>query len=67
VQFCLRYEVHLVVLLKEIIAIYSENHMDHVIMVLILYLVVHTCIVSAECEGSVAFRFCGSGVTMVLT
>jgi hypothetical protein len=42
------FKAHLILLLEEMIAAYSENQMDNVITVFNLYLVVH--IVTSECE-----------------
>lgn len=59
------FKVHLVVLLKEMIAAYSENHSDDVNTVFNLYLVVP--IVTIQCEWLMAFRFFEPIVTLVLT
>lgn len=56
------FKVHLVVLLKEMIAAYSANHRDHVNTVFNLYFVVH--IVTTECEWLMAFRFFEPVVTL---
>ena len=59
------FKVHLVVLLKEMIAAYSENQRDRINTVFNLYLVVR--IVTTECEWLVAFRFFEPIITLVLT